>query len=288
MPCEKTRGRILDALLAANNSPLDRDQAFFRQFERLSRALHALRYERVDTGKHIETFPQSPLDLPKDIFARAYPDAKPDTRDFLALGDRTKYMRKSSTAYKKAHEPLVLHLDKTPSPEKSVHTAQPTVSPQDAFMAISQSLGQSAVDPRQLAMACVGMILQNNMMQAQVPFHPSASSPALQNVIGFPKPRQLEDAPNAMRDETGQGEDQEPAGGGKAGGRGRAASPQSGQSSMSGSGGSQKDEGSEPDIDPADADAGMRAALAKPAIMKKKQQPRVEGALQQPTQGAPA
>ena len=83
LPCEKTRGRILDALLAANNSPLDRDQAFFKQFERLSRTLYGLRTERVDTGKHIETFPQSPLDLPKDIFARAYPDAKPDTRDFL-------------------------------------------------------------------------------------------------------------------------------------------------------------------------------------------------------------
>ena len=38
---------------------------------------------------------------------------------------------------------------------------------------------------------------------------------------------------------------------------------------MFGSGGSQKDEGSEPDIDPADADAGMRAALAKRAVMKK-------------------
>ena len=126
-----------------------------------------------------------------------------------------------------------------------MHTAQPTGSPMYALKAISQSLGQSAVDPRR-AMAC--MMMGANMMQAQAP----SSS------------------------------------GGKAGGRGRAASPQSGQSSMFGSGGSQKDEGSEPDIDPADADAGMRAALAKRAVMNKNQQPRVGGALQQPTQGAPA
>ena len=269
LPNEKTRGRILEALLAANNVPLERDKSFFKLLERLGEALGRLRHR--DAGAHIEIFPPSPLDLPEDIFARAYPDAKPSMREFPALGEMTKDLRKSSIAYKKAHEPLMLHLSPSPTPEMSAHTAQPTGSPMDAYMAISESLGQSAVDPWR-AMAC--MMLGANTMQAQAPFHPSASSPVLQNVIGFPRPLRLEDTANAVRDETVQGEDQEPAGGCKAGGRGRAASPQSGESSMFGSGGSQwlKDDGagcSQPDINPVDADVAMRVALAKRAFMKK-------------------
>ena len=68
LPSEKTRGRILEALLAANNVPLERDKAFFKLLVRLGEALGRLRQR--DAGTHIEIFPPSPLDLPEDIFAR--------------------------------------------------------------------------------------------------------------------------------------------------------------------------------------------------------------------------
>ena len=57
LPSEKTRGRILEALLAANNVPLERDQAFFKLLARLGDALGPLRHEHRDAGTHIETFP---------------------------------------------------------------------------------------------------------------------------------------------------------------------------------------------------------------------------------------
>ena len=124
------------------------------------------------------------------------------------------------------------------------------------------------MDPRQLAMACVGMILQNNMMQAQVPFHPSASSPALQNVFGLPKPRQLEDAPmhcQVVGDETGHGEDTEIAGG-------------EAKTKMT-------------QLTPILTQRTPTARCEPPwpaARSCNNQQPRLAGALQQPTQGAPA
>ena len=113
LPSEKTRGRILEALLAAHNMPLERDKDFFMLLERLRDALGRLR--RADASKHIEIFPSSPLDLPANIFKRAYPDAGPSMREFMALGEMTKDWRKSSSAYKKAHEPLMLNLSPSPS-----------------------------------------------------------------------------------------------------------------------------------------------------------------------------
>ena len=254
LPSEKTRGRILEALLAANNMPLERDKAFFKLLERLRDALGRLR--RADASKHIELFPPSPLDLPDDIFARAYPNARPSMREFMALGEMTKGLRKSSSAYKKAHEPLLLHLSPSPSQEMDGNAVRPNGTPMDACMAISQSLGQSSVDPFR-AMAC--LLLGANAMQAHAPPHPSSPSPALQNMSAFPMPLALEDSPNAMQDHAIQNEDKELAEGGNA---------------MSGSWGSQcpKDDGSgcqQPDINPVDADAAMRAALANRAVLKK-------------------
>ena len=123
-------------------------------------------------------------------------------------------------------------------------------------MAISRSLGQSSVDPFR-AMAC--LLLGANAMQAHAPPHPSSPSPALQNMSAFPMPLALEDSPTAMQDHAIQDEDKELAEGGNA---------------MSGSWGSQcpKDDGSgcqQPDINPIDADAAMRAALANRAVLKK-------------------
>ena len=254
LPSEKTRGRILEALLAANDMPLERDKDFFKLLERLRDALGRLRHP--DGSKHIEIFPPSPLDLPEDIFKRAYPDAGPSMREFMALGEGTKDLRKSSSAYKKAHEPLMLRLSPSPSRGMDGNTARPTGTPMDACMAISQSLGQSAVDPLR-AMAC--LLLGANAMQAHAPPHPSSPSPALQNMSGFPMPLALEDSPTAMQDHAIQDEDKELAEGGNA---------------MSGSWGSQcpKDDGSgcqQPDINPVDADAAMRAALANRAVLKK-------------------
>ena len=255
LPSEKTRGRILEALLAANNVPLERDKDFFKLLERLRDALGRLLHP--DGSKHIEIFPSSPLDLPEKIFKRAYPDAGPSMREFMALGEGTKDLRRSSSAYKRAHEPLMLHL--TPSPsrgETSGSTVRPTGSPMDACMAISQSLGQSSVDPLR-AMAC--LFLGANAMQAHAPFHPSSSSPALQNISGFPMPLALQDSPNAIQDQAIQDEDKDLAERGN---------------EMSGSGGSQcpKADGSDrqqPDINPIDADAEMRAALANRAAFKR-------------------
>ena len=254
LPSEKTRGRILEALLAANNMPLERDKGFFKLLERLRDALGRLR--RADASEHIELFPSSPLDLPDDIFARAYPNARPSMREFMALGEMTKDLRKSSSAYKKAHEPLMLHLSPSPSQEMDGNAARPVGTPMDACMAISRSLGQSSVDPFR-AMAC--LLLGANAMQAHAPPHPSSPSPALQNMSGFPMPLALEDSPTAMQDHAIQDEDKELAEGGNA---------------MSGSCGSQcpKDDGSgcqQPDINPVDADAAMRAALANRAVLKK-------------------
>ena len=126
----------------------------------------------------------------------------------------------------------------------------------DACMAISQSLGQSSVDPLR-AMAC--LFLGANAMQAHAPFHPSSSSPALQNISGFPMPLALQDSPNAIQDQAIQDEDKDLAERGN---------------EMSGSGGSQcpKADGSDrqqPDINPIDADAEMRAALANRAALKR-------------------
>ena len=263
LPSEKTRGRILEALLAANNMPLERDKDFFKLLERLRDALGRLRHP--DGSKHIEIFPPSPLDLPDDIFARAYPNARPSMREFMALGEMTKGLRKSSSAYKKAHEPLLLHLSPSHSQEMDGNAARPVGTPMDACMAISRSLGQSSVDPFR-AMAC--LLLGANAMQAHAPPHPSSPSPALQNMSGFPMPLALEDSPNAMQDHAIQDEDKELAEGGNA---------------MSGSWGSQcpRDDGSgcqQPDINPVDADAAMRAALANRAVLKK-QQARVGGAM---------
>ena len=96
LPSEKTRGRILEALLTANNMPLERDKDFFKLLDRLRDALGRLRHP--DGSKHIEIFPPSPLDLPDDIFARAYPNARPSMREFMALGEMSKDLRKSSSA----------------------------------------------------------------------------------------------------------------------------------------------------------------------------------------------
>ena len=269
LPNEKTRGRILEALLAANNVPLERDKDFFKLLERLRQALGRLRHPAK--GKHIAEFPLSPLDLPKDIFAQIYPAAQPSMREFPAIGEMTKDFRKSSNAYKKAHEPLTLHLSPSPCRETSMQATRPTGSPMDACMAISQSLGQSKVDPWR-AMAC--LMLGASEMQAQAPFHSSSSLPALKDMSGFPMPPQLEDSANAIMDQAIEEEDQEVAEGGKDGGRGKASSQQSGMSPMSGSRGSPRtndgDSGCpQPDIDPADADAEMRAALAKRVFLKK-------------------
>ena len=104
LPLEKTRAHILESILMANGKSVERDREWFQLLARLADVLEPMQKLRA-RFPHRQMF-GSPNDLPRDVYAYAYPSEPPSKRQFLELTGLPKSVRKNSAAFKQAHLPV--------------------------------------------------------------------------------------------------------------------------------------------------------------------------------------
>ncbi len=131
LPSEKTRVRMVECMLLANNVPLERDQEFFRSKDKLSASLAPLQKEKAQKCHHLQEYPAEPKLLPTDLYAKVYKNGGPALREFSALTTSCKDFRRSSTAYKA--------LVSSPGGQ----TCRPQISPHDQANVFAAALSQA-------------------------------------------------------------------------------------------------------------------------------------------------